>query len=77
MAKVHNQVYDGSEETYTDQAGDVHYFGETVRQTMTDGYPIPTDDQDEVVRKSPRGYKPTEQGAGSEAQRPWRECFAQ
>jgi len=75
MAKVKDQVYDGSEESYTDASGLTHYHGEFLRQTITDGYPLESADPSEVVRKSPRGYKPTIQGTGSAKQRSWRDCF--
>ena len=75
MAKVKNQVYDGSEESYTDAAGRIHYLGELIRHTLSPAYPLPSLNPTGVVRKSPRGYKPTEQGNGSARQRPWRDCF--
>jgi hypothetical protein len=75
LARVTNQVYDGSEESYTDADGRIHYLGEFLRQTITDGYPLESADPSEVVRKSPRVLRPTEQGDGSAKQRPWRDCF--
>jgi len=75
MAKVKDQIYDGSEETYTDAGGVIHFFGELFRHIMPDSYPLPSLNPTGVTRKSPRGYKPSQQGPGSAAQRPWRECF--
>jgi len=76
MAKVKNQIYDGSEETYTDASGVIHFFGESFRHIMPNAYPLPSLNSTGVTRKSPRGYKPSQQGHGSAAQRPWRDCFA-
>ena len=75
MAKVKSQIYDGSEESYTDASGKIHYLGELIRHTLSPAYPLPSLNPTGVVRKSPRGYKPTEQGNGSARQRPWRDCF--
>ena len=77
MAKVKNQIYEGSEESYIDADGHPTYFGELIRQTITDAYPLPSLNPVGIVRKSPRSYKPTQQGRGSPAQAPWRECFQQ
>ena len=77
MAKVKNQVYDGSEESYTDEGGDAHYIGLMIWGAMTDEYPLPSTGDTGVVRKTPRGYKPTEQGRGSPDQAPYRECWQQ
>jgi len=77
MAKVKDQIYDGSEETYTDASGVIHFFGELIRHIMTDAYPLPSLNPTGVIRKSPRGYRPSQQGPGSAEQLPWRMCFQQ
>jgi len=77
MATVKNQVYDGSEETYTDANGVIHYFGELFRHIMTDAYPLPLLNPRGVSRKSPRGHKPTQQGTGSPRQLIYRMCFSE
>ena len=77
MAKVKDQVYDGSEESYTDADGRIHYLGDLIRQTTTYAYPLHSGDIYKVIRKSPRGYKPALQGLGSDKQLPWRMCFQQ
>lgn len=75
MAKVKNQVYDGSEVTYIDAAGDTHFFGELFRHIMPDAYPLPSLNPTGVAKKSSRGFKPPSQGDGSAAQKPWRDCY--
>ena len=75
MARVVNQVYDGSAESYTDAAGDIHYHGEAIRQAMPDAYPLPSVEAGGVTRRSARGYRPSLQGKGSPEQLPWRMCF--
>jgi hypothetical protein len=77
MAKVKDQVYDGSEEVYTDASGKIWCFGEFIRNIMPDAYPLPSLNPTEVTRKTSRGAKTSEQGPGSSAQRPWRDCFQQ
>jgi len=77
MAKVKNQVYDGSEETYTDKGGAIHFFGELFRHIMPDAYPFFSLNPTGIARKSSRGYRRSQQGRGSEKQAPWRECFKQ
>lgn len=77
MAKVKNQVYEGSEEAYTDANGWIYYTGEMIRHCLTDGYPLPSFDDQMVVRKSPGGFRNTQQGRGSQKQAPWRDCFSQ
>lgn len=77
MAKVKDQLYDGSEISYIDASGRTHYLGEFLRQTMTNGYPLPSLNPTSVSRKSPRGNKPTTRGRGSEEQAPWRDCYQQ
>lgn len=76
MAKVTNQIYDGTEDGYIDEGGEEYFFGESYRQAATDGYPLPSTGSAEVVRKSPRGYKKALQGNGSADQLPWRQCFS-
>lgn len=75
MAKVKDQVYDGTEEAYTDADGKTHYFGELFRQTLTDSYPLPSLNPTGVARKSPRVSKPPSRGVGSADQYKWRACF--
>lgn len=75
MAKVTNQIIYGNEETYTDADGKTHYLGETYRHVLTEAYPLPSLNPSGVIRKTPRGYRPTEQGQGSPEQAPWRDCF--
>lgn len=77
MAKVKDQVYDGSGEAYIDAAGDIHFFGEFYRQTLTDSYPLPSLNPVGVVRKSPRVRRDQAKGKGTPKQSPWRECFQQ
>ncbi len=77
MAKVKNQVYDGSEEDYVDEDGTSYGEGEFHRHAVTDAYPLPSTGSEDVVRKSPRGYRKTQQGDGSPEQLPIRECWQQ
>lgn len=77
MAKVKNQVINGSEETYTDASGESYYFGESFRHTITEGYPLPSDEVFRVVRRSPKFYRKTNQGPGTWRQRPYRMCWAE
>jgi hypothetical protein len=75
MAKVKNQVYDGSEETYTDASGVTHFFGELFRHATSESYFLAADAEAAVTRQSPRGYRDAQKGPGSPKQRPFRECF--
>ncbi len=77
MVKVKNQVYDGSEESYIDADGEVHYFGDFFRHVLTDAYPLFSLNPVGVSRKSPRGYRRSQQGRGSPEQAPGRDCFQQ
>ena len=77
MAKVKNQIYDGSEESYTDASGRITGFGELFRQTLTDAYPLPSLNPVGVSRKSPRSRKPATSGRGSPEQGIRRDCFRQ
>lgn len=77
MAKVKNQIYDGSEECYTDASNLFYSIGEFFRHAMTDAYPLPSVIPASVVRKSPRGYRPSQQGRGSKDQAWHRDCFQQ
>ena len=75
MAKVKNQVYDGSEECYREANGTIHYLGDFIRHTVSAKYPYPSFRDWYIVRKTPRVKHPTWQGRGSAKQRPWRDCF--
>lgn len=77
MAKVKNQVYDGSEEAYVDASGRSYGIGEFIRHIMTDAYPLPSLNPTGAVRKSPKGFRLTQQGRGSENQAVFRDCFQQ
>lgn len=77
MAKVKNQIYEGSVESYIDASGRPTYFGELYRQTITDAYPLPSLNPVHVVRISPRVARDAMKGIGSPEQAPWRECFRQ
>ena len=77
MAKVKDQVYDGSEVTYQDKDGAFHFFGELFRHIMPDAYPFFSLNPTGIARKSPRGYRVPQQGRGTEEQAPYRECFQQ
>jgi hypothetical protein len=77
MATVRNQILFPSELLYTDADGNNYYFGEAFRQIVTEGYPLPTLNPRSVTRKTPRGYRPTQQGTGSSLQMPLRQCFQQ
>jgi len=76
MANTWKQVFDGTAVIYTDPQGNHFTFGDLWRQTWGESYPVPNKPGWDVIRRSPRGFRPTQQGRGSEKQTPQRQCFA-
>jgi len=75
MAKIKNPLPPLTELAYYDADGEPYYFGELYRQIMADAFPLPSDHAFDVVGKSRRGSRPTQQGLSSPAQHPYRQAF--
>lgn len=75
MAKVKDQVLPGSDISYIDSTGIVHYDADLVRHIMPNAYPLPTLNPTGVARTSPRNHRPPQQGSGSPGQETQRRCF--
>ena len=75
MAKVKDQVLPGSDISYIDSTGIVHYDADLVRHIMPNAYPLPSLNPTGVAKKTSRNKRPPDQGNGSPDQYPRRACF--
>ena len=75
MAKVKDQVLPGSDVSYIDSTGIVHYDADLIRHIMPNAYPLPTLNPTGVARETARNKRPSHQGPGSPDQAIQRRCF--
>lgn len=75
MAKTKGSNPPETEFAYKDAGGILHYLGEFIRMMLSGGFPSPRDPETDLVGKSRRGNRPTEQGEGTELQRFQRKAF--
>ena len=75
MAKVKDQVLPGSDESYIDSTGVIHYDADLIRHIMPNTYPLPTLNPTGVARETARNKRPSHQGPGSPDQAIQRRCF--
>lgn len=76
MAKVKGYNPPETEFMYDDATGDRHYFGEPLRMVLGDGHIDPRDLETDIVGKSRRGARPSQQGEGSVDQHKYRTAFS-
>lgn len=75
MAKVKDQVLPGSDISYIDSTGIVHYDADLVRHIMPNAYPLPSLNPTGIARVTARNKRPSHQGPGSPDQAIQRRCF--
>ncbi len=75
MAKTKGSNPPVRELLYEDAGGILHYFGEFFRGIFKEGYISPDDPGVDITGQSTRGARPTQQGAGTQAQEEIRQRY--
>lgn len=75
MAKVKGYNPPETEFAYDDADGLRHYLGEGIRMVVGEGFISPRDLETDIIGKSRRGARPSQQGEGTVNQRKYRKAF--
>lgn len=75
MAKVKGYNPPETEFAYDDATGDRHYFGEFLRMVLGEGSISPRDPETDIIGKTRRGERPSQQGEGTDTQAFYRDIF--